>query len=170
MKAPDLTANEHVLLVVEGHAACASWPAHLGLAPEGGWCMLEQEEWECLEAFRARLADALERIGRSGALGPVVLVASRFWDPGALIERRKLTVEILSRLAQAGGGDLVLTHGHQHDPPSRDALSMLSTELSPEWADSTVSVTARFDDRTRRGEPRRASSPVLRATGQATAT
>src|ERR1041384_4054187 len=36
MKAPDLTACEHVLLVVEGHAACASWPAHLGPAPESG--------------------------------------------------------------------------------------------------------------------------------------
>jgi hypothetical protein len=170
MKALGPNSNGCVLLVVEGHAACSAWPVHLGSAPDDGWCVLEQEEWEPFEAFRVRLSATLERLSLGGSAGPVVLVASRFWDVGALAPRRKIAVEILATLAQSGGGEFVLSHGHQHDGPPREALAALSAELSQQWADSTVSVTVRVEDRARRAEVRRASSPAMQAARQPSAT
>ena len=54
------------LLVVEGCAACTLWPAHLGAAPDDGWAVVEQEEWEALPAFSARLNEALSRATTPG--------------------------------------------------------------------------------------------------------
>jgi hypothetical protein len=152
------------LLVVEGCAACPLWPAHLGAAPDDGWAVLEQEEWESLSAFSVRLNEALARATGS-AEGPlaIVLITSRHWDGVAIGARRRLALDILAHLARGAGGSLFLTHGHQHDPACRDALAALADELSPEWADARVSVSARFEERTRR-ETRKASSPNVVAT------
>lgn len=147
------------LLVVEGCAACPLWPAHLGMAPDDGWAVLEQEEWEPLPAFSVRLNEALAR-ATACVESPlaIVLVTSRHWDGISLGARRRVALDILAHLARGAGGSLLLTHGHQHDQECREALAALADELSPEWADARVSVSARFEERTRR-EARKASSP-----------
>jgi hypothetical protein len=159
------------LLVVEGCAACTLWPAHLGAAPDDGWAVVEQEEWEALPAFSARLNEALSRATTPSEENQllVVLVTSRHWDGVALTARRKLALDILAHLARGAGGCLLLTHGHQYDPACRDAIAALADELSPEWADARVTVSARFEERTRR-ETRKASSPSVVATPQFPAT
>ena len=163
--------NARVLLVVEGAAAVALWPAHLGAAPESGWSALEQEEWESLTAFSDRLNDVLARFLLSSIPDEptvVTLVASRFWDTESVSARRRVALDVLAHLAEAGGGTLVLSHGHQHDASSREALTKLAAELSPEWADSRVLVCTRFEERVRKAEPRKgASSSSLSAVGQA---
>lgn len=147
------------LLVVEGCAACPLWPAHLGTAPDEGWAVLEQEEWEPLPAFSVRLNDALARaIDCAESPLAVVLVTGRHWDAVSLGARRRVALDILAHLARGAGGSLLLTHGHQHDQACRDALAALADELSPEWADARVTVSARFEERTRR-EARKSSSP-----------
>lgn len=157
------------LLVVEGCAACLPWPAHLGPAPEEGWAALEQEEWEPLPAFAARLGETLSRATASNDDGPLVvtLVTSHHWDVIAIAARRRLALDILAHLAGGAGGSLVLTHGYQHDASCRDGLVALAGELSPEWADARVAVSARFDERIRR-EARRGSSPNIVAQTVAT--
>ena len=154
------------LIVVEGRAACASWLAHLGASPEEGWAVLEQEEWEPLSGFCARLGDTLSRATASsdGTL-VVTLVTSQQWDVVALDSRRRLALEILAHLARGAGGALLLTHGHQRDLACRDALTTLAEELSPEWADARVTVSAHFEDRTRR-EPRKTSNPNVSVIGR----
>jgi hypothetical protein len=162
------------LLVVEGCAACPLWPAHLGTAPDDGWAILEQEEWESSSAFSTRLNEALTRATACSDEIPlvIVLITSRHWDGEALGARRRLALEILAHLARGAGGSLVLTHGHQHDPACREALGALADELSPEWADARVTVSARAtEERTRRErEARKASNPNLVATPQVPAT
>jgi hypothetical protein len=165
--------NARVLLVVEGTAACALWPAHLGAAPEDGWSVLEQEEWESLSAFSSRLNDTLSRFVRPSASDEpsvVTLIASRLWDADSVAARRRIALDVLAHLAQSGGGTLVLSHGHQHDASCREALTKLAGELSPEWADSRVLVSARFEERVRKAETRKTSSSSLQAAGQAAPT
>ena len=166
--APFVATHAPALLVVEGCAACLPWPAHLGAAPEDGWAALEQEEWESLSAFTARLGETLARAIASDDDGPlaVILVTSHHWDAFAIAARRKLALDVLAHLAKAGGS-LVLTHGHQHDALCRDGLVALAAELSPEWADARVAVSASFDERTRR-ETRKGSSPNIVAQTAAT--
>jgi hypothetical protein len=132
--------------------------------------VLEQEEWESLTAFSERLNDALSRFVLAQAPDEpfvVALVASKFWDAASVAARRRLSLDVLAHLAQAGGGTLLLSHGHQHDAESRDALTKLAAELSPEWTDSSVFVSARFEERARRTETRKTSSSSLQAAGQA---
>jgi hypothetical protein len=164
-------SNAPALLVVEGCAASSLWPAHLGVAPDDGWAVLEQEEWESLPTFSARLNEALTRATAIAEDGPLVvaLVTSLHWDAVALGARRRLSLDILAHLARGPGGALVLTHGHQHDPACRDAVAALAEELSPEWTDARVTVSTRFEERTRR-ETRKASSSNLVATEQSPAT
>ncbi|HVW30312.1 MAG TPA: hypothetical protein VHC69_33370 [Polyangiaceae bacterium] len=161
--------NAPLLLVVEGCAACLLWPAHLGVAPEEGWAVLEQEEWESLPAFAARLGETLSRATASNDDGPLVvtLVTSHHWDAVAVAARRRLALDVLAHLAGGAGGSLVLTHGHQHDASCRDGLVALAGELSPEWADARVAVSARFDERIRR-DVRKSSSPSVVAQTVAT--
>jgi len=162
--------NARVLLVVEGAAACALWPAHLGSTPESGWSALEQEEWESLTAFSTRLNDVLSRFlvaSIPDEPAVVTLVASRFWDAESVAARRRVALDVLAHLAQSGGGTLVLSHGHQYDVTCREALTKLAAELSPEWADSRVHVCAGFEERARKTETRKASSSSLSAAGQA---
>jgi hypothetical protein len=135
--------------------------------------VLEQEEWESLSAFSGRLNDALSRFVLQSAVGEpavVTLIASRFWDVESIAARRRIALDVLAHLAQSGGGTLLLSHGHQHDAACRDALMKLAAELSPEWADSRVLVSTRFEERTRKAETRKSSSTSLRATGQAAPT
>lgn len=165
--------NARILLVVEGTAASDLWPAHLGATPENGWSVLEQEEWESLSAFSNRLNEALSRFILPADFDEpsvVTLVASRFWDAESVAARRRIALDVLAHLAQAGGGTLVLSHGHQHDAFCRDALTKLAAELSPEWADSRVVVSARFEERARKVETRKTSSSSLRVAGPAAPT
>jgi hypothetical protein len=164
-------SNTRVLLVVEGSAACPMWPPHLGAPPDEGFAVLEQEEWESMSAFCARLDETLTRATLHCDDGLVVtLVTSGYWDSASVAARRRLALDILSHLAEIDGSALLLSHGHQHDHGNRDALAALAAELAPEWADARVIVSARFEERTRRSEQRKASSPTLLAVEQATAT
>ncbi|HEX4339223.1 MAG TPA: hypothetical protein VH062_25120 [Polyangiaceae bacterium] len=166
-----LHSNARVLLVVEGSAACPMWPAHLGAPPEDGFSVLEQEEWESMCAFGARLEVTLGRATSQGdGTFVVALVTSGFWDPASLRARRRLALDILAHLAETEGSALLLTHGHQHDAGSRDALGALAAELAPDWADARVTVSARLEERARRVEPRKASSPALVTVDQLGAT
>ncbi|HEX3596311.1 MAG TPA: hypothetical protein VHU80_14475 [Polyangiaceae bacterium] len=164
-----LHSNTRVLLVVEGSAASPMWPAHLGAPPDEGWSVLEQEEWESMSAFCARLEETLARATLHSEEGLVVtLVTSGYWDPASVAARRRLALDILAHLAETEGSALLLSHGHQHDHGAREALTALAAELAPEWADARVLVSARFEERPRR-EPRKASSPAL-VIAEATAT
>ena len=164
-------SNSRVLLVVEGSAASPLWPAHLGAPPDAGWSVLEQEEWESMSAFGVRLERTLGRVTlHTDETLVVALVTSGFWDPASVAARRRLALDILAHLAESEGSALLLSHGHQHDAGSRDALATLAAELAPEWADARVVVSARIDERSRRGEQRKGSSPSVVAARQATAT
>jgi hypothetical protein len=167
--APVNPSSMPALLVVEGCAACPPWPAHLGASPEEGWAVLEQEEWEALPAFSKRLGEALSRATASVDDGPlvVIFVTSHHWDAVAVAARRRIALDVLAYLAGGAGGSLVLTHGHQRDALCRDGLVALASELSPEWADARVAVSARFDEHARR-ETRKVSSPSLGAETVAT--
>ncbi len=131
--------------------------------------MLEQEEWEPAARFTVRLHDALERCVLHGSKLTVVLIASPREDAATQASRRDLSIDILSRLAQGGGGKLLFCHGHQEDPRSRESLSLLAMELDEEWQDSGSTVSARFDDR--RWQPEvlaKPANPLLRSLLQAT--
>jgi hypothetical protein len=153
--------DECVLLVVEGSAACEHWPSHLGAPPDAGWSVLEQEEWEPLSGFLERLSNVTPMLAGGGERPVVALISSRFWDACSIDARRRLALDILAHLAQAGGGTLLLTHGHQHDALAREALTALAQELSPEWEESRVLVSTRFEERSRRTETRKPSNPAL---------
>jgi hypothetical protein len=141
----DLETEESVLVVVEGNAAAPSWPAHLGAAPVKGWSFLEQEEWEPPGDFFQRVTDLLERcrIGDPSAK-VVILVAGSWLDEETRRTRARLANEILGHLALSGGGTLLLSHGHLHDPHLREELASLASDLKEEWDDRRLVVQTRF--------------------------
>jgi hypothetical protein len=167
----DLETEESVLVVVEGNAATHSWPAHFGAPPEQGWTLLEQEEWEPQGAFLKRMGSTLERsrLGESSKQ-VVILVAGSWLDEETLRTRAHLANEIVGHLALSGGGTLLLTHGHLHDPLLRSELTSLGIELTEEWDDPRLVVQTRFVRPSWIPEPRRVSDrPRVYAAPQAAA-
>ena len=60
------SAQESVLVVVEGDAACPLWLNHWGPAPTDDWSMLEQEEGEAQAQFSDRVTIHPEPGGARG--------------------------------------------------------------------------------------------------------
>ena len=167
----DLETEESVLVVVEGNAATLSWPAHLGAPPEQGWSLIEQEEWEPPGAFLARVDGTLERCRLGAASKQLVLLVAGSWlDEETLRARAHLANEILGHLALSGGGTLLLSHGHLHDPQLRGELTSLASDLAEEWDDPRLVIRTRFvrpswipEPRRAEGKPRAYEAPQVAA-------
>ena len=145
-------------MVIEGSAAVESWPAHLGAPPEQGWSVVEQEEWEPGDTFLGRVGGALEDCAREAESSLVVVLIAGSWvDEATNASRARLANDIVWNLARAGGGTLLLSHGHLHDAELRSELSLLASDLAEEWTDGSVAVRTRFARPSRLPEPRKAS-------------
>lgn len=153
----DIHPEQSVLVVVEGSAATLSWPSHLGAAPEQGWSLLEQEEWEPAHAFRERVNQTLERCTPDASSNQVVLffVAGSWMDGDTLAARAHLANDILRHLAQTEGGTFFLTHGHLQDGRLRSELEQLASDLAEEWGNTQLAVRTRFARPSWLPEPRR---------------
>lgn len=146
MKLVEQQAQQSVLVVVEGDAACPYWMDHWGPAPELGWSMLEQEEWEPAGAFSERLDAALDRaVYTAGSSEEVVLVTGGRTDAEAMAARWSRASALCRHLAAVGGGQLVLTRGFGHDGREEPELSALAEDLAEEWEDSGITICVRLD-------------------------
>ncbi len=138
--------RESALVVVEGRAVCPDWMDHLGPPPASGFGVVEQEEWEHLPEFLARLSEVLDRDAvDAGPSRTVVFVGGAWKGRTETAARRLLVLEILTHLARSGGGHLVLSHDHLRDPESCDELRVMVADLAEDWEDAGVAVSTRFD-------------------------
>jgi hypothetical protein len=160
MPTADHRASDSVLVVVEREAACALWSADWGPAPDAGWTLLEQEEWEPAEQFAERLQTTLLRETSDATRPTVLLVTSGLDDDAASSEHWSLSSSILGHFTVNGGGRLILTTGY--GAPRCDSLESLAEELSDEWASASVSVGVRSGRVTKAPEARRSVSTGVR--------
>ena len=153
------SAQESVLVVVEGDAACPLWLGHWGPAPTDDWSMLEQEEGEAAPSFSDRVTATLSRCAADPSASDVILfvVGSRS-DEAALAARWDLATTVLTHLSQRGGGRLLFTRGYGHDGRAEPALSVFAAELREEWDWAGIEIGTRLREPARAPQVRRASS------------